>query len=360
MEPRRFYLDTAKRAFVASPDATIPAPSNVFFREDVESIELYFLKPTNNAAQPYEFRNYSANTVNLAVGVTAPAALQTTWSSLSTAITPSVTVVTNGGSGANEVQRISFAGNAPVSGNFSITLPSRNVTVSSVSAGVFTATNHGLLNGQPVTLTAFSISGSTFANSGYVVIDRTKDTFKISTSAGGTAIAAAVTSGGGTATLDAITTPAIQEATASAIQQAFVEAGIVLDNAPQIIVTGDYSQGFLLSFANTQANINFSTVTVASTLASGAGLSAQVNFNTAQIASIISAGQASNCVLEIEVSGGGARQTYQQAASVAADIIASTSPTPVSANVSFVLQSPDASQWLVTIDNDGILTATKQ
>jgi hypothetical protein len=79
MEPRRFYLDTAKRAFVASPDATIPAPSNVFFREDVESIELYFLKPTNNAAQPYSYRDYSANTVKLAVGVTAPAALQTTW-----------------------------------------------------------------------------------------------------------------------------------------------------------------------------------------------------------------------------------------------------------------------------------------
>jgi hypothetical protein len=260
------------------------------------------------------------------------------------------------------VQRISFAGNAPVTGNFSITIPARNVTVSSVSAGLFTAVNHGLLNGQPVTLTAFSISGSTFANSDYVVIDRTKDTFKISTSAGGTAIAAAVTSGGGTATLDAITTPAIQETTASAIQQAFVEAGIVLENAPQIIVTGDYSQGFLLSFANTQANINFSSVTVASALASGAGLSAQVNFNTTEIASIISAGQGSSCLLEIEVSGGGARQTYQQAASVSSDIIASTSPVPLPPGTVSTLNFSDGSggTWTLSVDASGIVTTTKQ
>ena len=69
MEPRRFYLDTATRSFVASPDTTVPAPTNLFFREDVEAVELYFLKPTGNLAAPYEYRDYSANTVKLAIGL---------------------------------------------------------------------------------------------------------------------------------------------------------------------------------------------------------------------------------------------------------------------------------------------------
>ena len=359
VEARRFYLDTQARSFVDAPSNTLAANLPLFFEEDVESIELYFLKPTGNFSSPYEFLDYSSNTVKFAVGTTTPAALQTSWSALPTTCTASVTTLTNGGGGSNEVQKITFS-TLPATGNFSLTLPARAVTVSAVSAGVFTAVNHGLLDGQSATLSAFTISGSTFANQAYYITQRTPDTFRIANTAGGTAIAAEVTSGGGTATLAAITTGQIaSNATATTVQDAFLSAGITVNNAPQINASGNFGSGFILTFANTQANINFDPVVVSSTLAAAPGLSANVNFATAEVAALIAAGTTS-AQLEIEVAGGGLRQTYQTQVSLAGDIITSASPAPVPVgSTSFALLAPDSSQWVVSIDNDGTLSATK-
>jgi hypothetical protein len=359
MQPRKFYLDTQSRNFVTSPTLGATASGSLFFAEDVEQIQLYFLEPQLQGG--YDYANYSANTVKLAVGLTQPAALQTSWTSISTAITASITTLANGGSGSNEVQRLSFAGQAPIKGGFALTLPSRNVTVSSVSAGVFTAANHGLLDGQSVTLSAFTISGSTFANQSYFVQARTKDTFRIATVVGATAVNAQVTSGGGTATLGALTTPQIPfNATAADVSQALVEAGMSVDNAPQISVTGSYGQGFTFTFANSQANINFDPLTVSSTLEAAPALQANVSFNTSEVAALIAAGNTSNLRLEVEVSDGTRRQTYQTACSISDDIISSTSPTPApSGSQGFTMLSPDNSQWTITVDNDGVVTATK-
>jgi hypothetical protein len=361
MQARKFYLDTQSRAFVASPQSNFGAANLVFFDEDVEAIELYFLEPTGDTSEPYSVLDYSSNTVKLAIGLTQPAALQTSWTATTTTITPGITTLTNGGAGANEVQKLTFAGNPPGEGGYSLTIPSRNVTVSSVSAGVFTAANHGLLNGQTLTLSAFSISGSTFSNTTYIVVQRTKDTFRISTTEDGTAISAAVTSGGGTAALPAITTPQIDyNANAADLQNAFVLAGIAVASSPQIIVTGSYSQGFVFTFANTQANINFDAMTVSSTLAAPKGLKANLSFNTNEIASLIAAGTTSGLKFEVEVAGGGRRQTYQTTCSLSDDIVSSTSPTPAPVgSQGFAMLSPDSSQWTITVDNDGVVTATK-
>lgn len=364
MQPRRFYLDTQQRAFVAGTNSTFVAAAPLFFQEDVEAIELYFLRPTGSAATPYVIEDYSANTVKLAVGLTQPAALQTSWTSTATAITASITTLTNGGSGANEVQRLTFAGNPPAEGSFALTLPSRNVTVSSVSANVFTAANHGLLDGQNVTITGFSFTGSAIANGANAfVLNRTKDTFSlVSSTSSTTALTAAVTSGGGTVTLPAITTPQISyAATAADLQQAFINAGIVIGGAAQVIVTGSYAQGFTFTFANSQANINFDPMTVSSTLAAPKGLQANVSFNTSEVAALIAAGTTSNLKFEVEVSGGGRRQTYQTTCSLSDDIVSSTSPTPLPANTanSFNLSDGAGGVWTVTIDSSGILTASK-
>ena len=359
VEARRFFLDTQARSFVDAPSNTLAASLPLFFEEDVESVELYFLTPTGNFSAPYDYLDYNGNTVKLAVGVTAPAALQTSWTALPTACTASVTTLITGGGGANEVQRITFS-TVPATGSFSLTLPARAVTVSSVSAGVFTAANHGLLDGQSATLSAFTISGSSFANQAYFITQRTPDTFRIAATAGGTAIAAAVTSGGGTATLAAITTGQIaSNATATTVQDAFVSAGITVSAAPQINVSGNFGSGFVLTFANTQANINFDSVVVSSTLAAAPGLTANVNFNTAEVAALIAAGTTS-AKLEVEVAGDGKRQTYQTQVSLASDIISSASPAPIPAgSTSFALLAPDNSQWVVSIANDGTLSATK-
>lgn len=363
MQPRRFYLDTQNRTFVSGLQSSFATAAPLFFGEDVESIELYFLRPTESQAAPYTIEDYSANTVKLAIGLTQPAALQTSWTATATAITPSITTLTNGGGGSNEVQKLTFAGNPPGEGGYSLTIPSRNVTVSSVSAGVFTAANHGLLNGQTVTLSAFSISGSTFSNTTYIVVQRTKDTFRISTTEDGTAISAAVTSGGGTAALPAITTPQIDyNANAADVQNAFVLAGIAVASSPQIIVTGSYSQGLVFTFANTQANINFDPMTVSSALAAPKGLKANLSFNTNEIAALIAAGTTSNLKFEVEVSDGTRRQTYQTTCNISDDIIASTSPqpAPTGASVSSLNFTDGAGgTWTVSVDPNGVLTATK-
>jgi hypothetical protein len=364
MQPRRFFLNTATRSFVASPTVGVPATDAAFFDEDVEAVELYFLEPGDSPFAPARFLDYSANTVKLAIGITAPAALQTSWSAASTTITAAITNLTNGGGGANEVQRLTFSGNPPAEGAIFFTLPARTVTVSSVSAGVFTAASHGLLNGQTVALSSFTISGGTFANSTYFVTQRTPNTFRIADAPDGDPIAAAVTSGGGTATLPAISTPLIEPPiTAAAIQDAFVSAGVVLDGQPQILASGSYGSGIVLTFTNSQGNINFDNLVVSSTLAAAPALAANLSFNTSEVAALIAAGTTSNLRMEVEVSDGTLRQTYATSASIADDIITSTSPipAPVGDTVSSLnFDDGSGGTWTVTVDPNGVLTATKQ
>lgn len=353
MQPRRFNLNTESRSFETG--------NPLFFQEDVESVELYFVRPNLTGESTYIFEDYSANTIKLAIGVTTPAVLQASWTAISTAITASITTLTNGGSGANEVQLLTFSGNTPSEGGFSLTMPARAVTVSSVSAGLFTSVNHGLLDGQSVTLSAFTISGSSFENSTYLVRDRTKDTFRITEAVGYPGINAQVTSGGGTASLPAITTGQIaRNAGAIQVQQAFIDAGIEFNGFPQVLVSGSYAQGYTFTFIKSQANINFDPMTVSSTLASAKGLQANVSFNTSEVAALIAAGTTSGLKFEVEVTDGARRQTYQTTCSLSDDIISSTSPTPTpSGSLGFSMLSPDNSQWTITVDNNGIVTATK-
>ena len=75
MQARKFYLDTQSRALVSSADSTLAAADPIFFDEDVESLELYFLEPTGDGNAPYRYLDYSSNTVKFAVGTTTPAAM---------------------------------------------------------------------------------------------------------------------------------------------------------------------------------------------------------------------------------------------------------------------------------------------
>lgn len=363
MQARKFYLDTQSRTFVSSPSSTLAATSALFFDEDVEAIELYFLEHTGSLEAPYRFLDYSSNTVKFAVGTTTPAALQLSWSPITSAVTATITSLVSGGGGGNEQQRITLAPE-PVSGSFALQLPARNVTVSSVSANIFTAADHGLYAGQSVSLTAFSLTDSAVANgSSYFVIRNSKDTFSLAATASSTtALTAAVTSGGGTVELPAITTGQLAYNVPPAdMQSALVAAGLSVNNAPQILVTGTAGREYVLTYANGSANRDYANVSlVGSTLLGAQGLAANVNFATNEIAALIAAGTTS-VSLEVEVSNGTARQTYKAPASLSADIISSASPAPVpSGSSSFALLAPDNSQWIVSIDNDGILTASKQ
>jgi hypothetical protein len=362
MQARKFYLDTQSRTLVSSADSTLAAADPIFFEEDVEAIELFFLEPTADGNPPYRYLDYSSNTVKFAVGTTTPAALQLTWLAITSAVTATITSLVTGGSGSNEQQRITLSPK-PVSGGFALQLPSRNVTVSSVSANVFTAADHGLYSGQSVSLSAFSFTASSVANgSSYFVIRNSKDAFSLANvGSATTGLTATVTSGGGTVTLPAATTGQLAyNASASEVQSALVAAGLTVDSAPQILVTGTAGQEYILTYANGSANRDYdNAIIVGSTLLGPYGLTADVSFATAELAALVAA-SITAVKMEIEASASGRRQTYQKGVTLGADIIASVTTAPASINsASFTLLAPDSSLWTVSIDNDGILTATK-
>ena len=350
---------------MASPDTTLAAPDPLFFDEDVEAIELYFLEPTGGSSPPYRYLDYSTTTVKLAVGTTAPAALQTSWAALTTTVTTSITSLVSGGSGTNEQQRITFSQRA-ASGGWAIQLPARSVTVSSVSANIFTAAEHGLYSGQSVTLTAFSLTASAVANgSAYFVIRNSKDTFSLSSTASSTtALTASVSSGGGTVDLAAVTTGQLAyNARPADIQAAFVAAGLTENSQPQLTVTGTAGSEYIITYGNGSGRRDYANVAVVgSTLAAAPGLSANVNFATNEIAALVAGGSAT-ARLEVEVAGSGRRQTYQCPALLASDIIASTSSAPLpvgNTTSSFNLSDGAGGVWTVTVDASGVLTTAKQ
>jgi hypothetical protein len=147
------------------------------------------------------------------------------------------------------------------------------------------------------------------------------------------------------------------------MQDAISDAGYQIDGAEQITVTGTAGREYLLNYGGDLAGISFANVTlVGSTLARQPGLAANVSFNTSEIVALVAAGNTAT-TMEVEVGDGTLRQTYQQAATLGNDIIATSSPVPLpnpTPASSFNLIAPNSDVWTVTIDNDGVLTATKQ
>jgi hypothetical protein len=321
MQPRRLYVNTVARTIADSPSGTLNA-AFAAFSEDVEGIELYFYEPQVGGGLKY--LNYSGNTVKLGVGVTAPASLITAWTALSTTITAAITSTQAGGSGNNEVQTISLTP-LPTGGSYSIRFPSRDISISSITASTCQASNHGLLNGQNVTLTGFTGTPSGFSNgSSFFVRDRSTGTFRLAANPAGTAVAITAT-GTGTAVLGAITTPLIRAGAEPAeVQAAIVAAGLAVNQQAQVGVTGS-ADNLTLTYAGEMANINYDNVTLVNNTLSGTpGLTANLSFNTTEMNAVLSAGNGNRCILEIEVSDGTRRQTYQIPAAVSEDIITST------------------------------------
>jgi hypothetical protein len=360
MQPRNLFIDVASRRFVDGIDSTLVASDYVAFNEDVESVALYFLEPTGDFSAPYRYTDYSSNTVKLAVGTTAPAALVTSWSAISTAVAITTSVSITGGLGTTAIQRVQITPPA-VAGSYALKIPSRQVTVSSISASVFSAPFHGLFDGQSVTLTGFT-TPSNFANgSDYFIRDRARDTFKIASTPGGTAITASVASGGGTAvTTDYITPPISAKANSLEIAAALSSA---TGSASAAFSVSGKPSDYLISYTGTMAGASVGTITsLASTLVGAVGLTANLSFNTNEIAALIAAG-VRDVTLEVEVSDGTLRQTFQRGVSLGSDLITSSSaiPAPVGQPVSALnFDDGQGGVWALTVDANGVLTATKQ
>ena len=356
LQARQFFLDVQSRQFVSGANSTLPAGSPLFFEEDVEAIELYFLQPSTTAGRVYDYLDLSGATVKFAVGTTSPAALQTAWSAISTSVVSTITGLVTGGAGVDEVQKITFAPK-PTSGSFILEIPARNVTVASVTAGVFTcSTPHGLFSGQQITLTGFTAPTAFTNGTAYFVASRTSSTFQAAATAGGAAITAAGATSGGTAQLAKITTASIvHNASPSTIEAALAAV------SASASVTGVAGETYTLTFNNASGGVDLPLLTIAaSSLQASPGLAANLSFSTANIASLISAGTTAVNV-EVEVAEGAVRQTFRTTATLSDDLITSSSPSPLPAvtATSFQLQDSGGGLWTIEVTPSGELQLAK-
>lgn len=379
MEPRRFFIDTQNRQFVAGPESNLPIFPPTFFTEDVEKIQLYFLDPERFGSDRRIVGDYSSAAVKFAVGTTTPAALGITWSALPGTITASITTVTNGASGTNEVQRLTFSGREPILGGLRFTVPARSVSISSLAGGLYTAPEHGFLRGQTITLSGFTAaSGGITVGSTYRAYTVINGDVAVSTALDNSFFVQFVfgvtladpqyyqSTGGGTASIKAISTPTIpwHQLTAEGIQNAFNAAaygsspGFVVNGEPQILVSGSYQDGFDIEFANSLGGTNFGQLVVESTLSAADCLEGNVSFNTNGMSALI---DLDGVKMEVEILEGSTRHTTQTLCYVKGDVIDSTSSTPLPANTasSFNLSDNNGGVWTVTIDSSGSLTAAK-
>lgn len=356
LQPRRLFIDVESRQFVSTPTSTLSASDPVWIDEDVEKIEIYALRPTSEPTRPYSFVDLSGATVKFAVGTTTPAALQTSWTALSTAVTVTNTEVQEGGTfggSLDEEQKLTWSGATPAEGTFALAFVYRDVSYNTTSgSSVYTAANHGLYDGRIVTI----------GSQDYTVINSGQSSFSIA-AIGGTAAITAGSTGSGTLTVPTITTPALAyNATVAQIQQAVVDAGFVLNGIPQVLVSGENGKELSFKFTSRSGRRSYSPILVVNSSLKGApGLTANVSYNTSEIAALVAAGT-TNVTLEVEISEGAVRQTFRRAATLSPDLISSTSPSPLPANTqsSFDLSSQDGSVWTISVTNTGEIQLSKQ
>jgi hypothetical protein len=391
---RQLYLDVENQSFVRDPKSGAPVSLANLFEGDLEDYELYFVRPGDNGAPPYSFVNKQDSSVKLHIGPpppisASPYVAQATWTNIAswiTGITASVTRTASGGISVNEQQKI-VLDPAPESGSFNITFPQRTLAItafsatetfgpllidSSVTAAVFrTATPHGLVNGDSIVLSGFNAPVGFDNDVIYPAARYSEDTFGILP----LAFRAASSISGAQITVLPQTTASIdvRDLNALAIK-------IILENTPSSNAnSGNFGVfvGFtgalvapasviiVITYQGLKGRASFPLLMLdGQNLNRRFGKTASLNFNTVELATALSGRATLDAVLEVETSEGGKIDTVAQMPVVLKqDIIKSGTPSPVSTisgSTSFNILSPDASVWTITIDDNGILTATKQ
>lgn len=351
LQPRRFFLDVQNRTFISSPTSSLPSSAPSVFEEDVESVEIYAIRPSLNPREPFAYVDLSGSTVKFAVGSTTPAALQTAWTALSTTVTITNTQVQDGGVFGgliDEEQKLTWSGATPVAGSYALSFVYRDVDYTTTNASaIYQAANHGLYDGQTVTI----------GGTDYTVVNSGQNSFSLA-NVGSTTPLNATSTGSGTLSVPTITTPAIAyNATVDDIQAAIVAAGFVLNGIPQVLVSGENGKELNLRFTGRSGRRSYSSVLIVnSSLVGAPGVTANVNYNTQEIAALIAAGT-TNVTMEVEISEGAVRQTFRQPATLSSDLISSTSPSPLPAvtAASFDLQSANGTIYTISVTNSGEL-----
>jgi hypothetical protein len=288
--------------------------------------------------------------------------VQNTWTNLASTVSATVTRTTTGGASANEQQKVSFSPDAQ-NGTFSLTFPSRAITLASVTAGLFTTSgSHGLAALEPFTTTGHEAPTGGLANGQtlYVASVVNSTQFRSAGTATTTPVSTyAATTAGTITTLTASTSLIPARASAGDVQTALEAVASV--GSGNVLVLAVPGREYRIGYQNNKGQVELPLLTVAASLTPLYGKTATLNFATTQLANAISAAASIEGTLEVEATDGGIVETLVQVpVTLRNDIISATSPTPVLVgSTSFALLAPDASQWVVSIDNDGTLSATK-
>ena len=366
---RSLYLDVESARFISGFNSSIPAPLESFFQGDNAQYELYFVQ-RNTAENPttlYEPVDYSGRTVKLAIGAAPPSTAtayvaQNTWTNLGSTVTATVTRTVTGSATANEQQLLTLTP-AAWSGSFAVTIPARSISVSGVTGGLFTTSgNHGLATYEPFVLTGFTTpTGFSNGQTLFVATILSSTTFYANATPTATAITAYTATGSGTLSTVLASTPLI-DARASGPQVREALEGVTSVGIGNVSVVANPGSSYRLAFTGEKSITELAIATVAGTsLVPVYGKSATLNFATNELNAAISGSASLSAVLEVETTDGATIETScQVAVTLTNDIIAAGSLTPVTAGItSFTLLDPTSAAWVISIDADGILTATK-
>jgi len=256
---------------------------------------------------------------------TRPAAYQDTFTDLSTAITASVAQTQTGSASASEIQTISFD-KKPVSGQFSITLPTVSRTITSVVvAGLFTTTtNHGLSLNQPIVFASLTNPANVANATTYFIKETpTKTTFTIAATSGGTAITTA-TADAGAATVATVaeTSGAIAYSANAETVQSALEAMTAIGSG-NVSVSGVAGSFFTVVFTVAKELVSMPEFTVEDAGLQGAyGKTGDFSLATYGIADLLNGLSSVETTLECQLTESGDVTTVAQATiTVTADVI---------------------------------------
>ncbi len=362
---RRLYLDTDAGRFVEGVNSSIPAALDNLFENDAASYELYFLQRDPTGAFLYEARDFGSKSVKLHIGPNPPSTatayvVQNTWTNLSSYVSATITRTTTGGTAANEQQKLSLSPDAQ-SGTFALTIPARTITLTSVTAGLFTTSgNHGLAALEPFTTSGMSgVTGGLVSGDTYYVASVVNATqFRAAGTATATAVVTyAATTAGTISTLTA-STGLVSARANGATLQASLEA-VPSVGTGNVLVVAIPGREYRIGFQAAKGQVELPVLTVAASLVPLYGKTATLNFSTVQLAAAISGSASIDATLEVEATEGGIVETVAQVpVTLRNDVITSGSPLPVSTTTAtfFTLLSPNNTVWAVSVDNDGVLT----
>jgi len=324
---RQLFIDTDTGRFVEGINSTVTIAVDNLFNGDNVPYELYFLKKSTTGNAVYDPQDNSAYSVKLAIGPNPPSAAsayatQNTWTNISSVVTGTISRTITGSTSSNEQQTLTFDPEA-FDGTFSLSIPSRIVSLSSISGGVFTSSgSHGLTLLEPFVITGSTTpSGFSDGQTLYVSAIGSAKTFyansAITTSSN---VLFSAASAGSFYTITA-SSSAMPARISPELMQSYME-GVASVGKGNINVTGTTGKLYRMNFQGAKQQVQLGLATVAGTLTPIYGKTSTISFGTTALLNAISASASIDATVEVQITNGTEITTVlQQPVTIYKDII---------------------------------------